>query len=54
MDSTEVSVRITEAIIAKSRPRSGFTSEESLAETYVTLFSEILKRVKGVVEAPST
>ena len=52
MDSVEVSVRITEAVIAKSRPRTGITGGESLADTYVTLFSEVLKRVKDVLEVP--
>ena len=53
MDSVEeVPVRITVAIIAKGRPRTGITGEERLAETYVTLFSEVLKRVKNVIEVP--
>ncbi len=53
MDSVEeVSVRITVAIIGKSRPRTGITGPESLAETYVSLFSEVLKRVKSVIEVP--
>ncbi len=53
MDSVEeVSVRLTVAIIAKGRPRTGITGEERLAETYVSLFSEILKRVKNVIEVP--
>ncbi len=53
MDSVEeISVRLTVAIIAKGRPRTGITGEERLAETYVSLFSEILKRVKNVIEVP--
>ena len=53
MDSVEeVSVRITVAIIGKSRPRTGITGEDRLAETYVTLFSEVLKRVKDVMAVP--
>ncbi len=54
MDSAEeVSVRLTVAIIAKGRPRAGITGTESLAETYVSLFSEVMKRVKSVIEVPS-
>jgi len=53
MDSAEeVSVQITVAIIGKSRPRTGITGCESLADTYVTLFSEVLKRVKDVMAVP--
>ena len=53
MDSAEeVSVRITVAIISRSRLRAGMTGEERLAETYVNLFSEVLKRVKNVIEVP--
>lgn len=53
MDSVEeVSVRITVAIISKSRPRAGITGEERLAEMYVNLFSEVLRRVKNVIEVP--
>ncbi len=53
MDSVEeISVQITVAIIGKSRPRTGITGEDRLAETYVTLFSEVLKRVKDVMAVP--
>ena len=54
MDSAEeVSVQLTIAIIAKGRTRAGITGVESLAERYVSLFSEVLKRVKSVIEVPS-
>ena len=48
MDSIEVAVRFTEAIMAKSNPARG----ANLAETYVDMFAEVLKRVNGVMNPP--
>ena len=46
MDSTEVAVRFTEAIMAKSgAARKG----ADLAESYVDMFAEVLKRVNLVM-----
>ena len=45
MDSIEVAVRFTEAIMAKSSPARG----ANLAETYVDMFAEVLKRVNVVM-----
>ena len=45
MDSVEVAVRFTEAIMVKSSPARG----ANLAETYVDMFAEVLKRVNVVV-----
>ena len=51
MDSVEVAVKITEAIMARSS--SGRTSKgENIAETYVDMFAEVLERV-NVVMNPS-
>ena len=48
MDSIEVAVRLTEAIMAKSNaPRKG----ADLAEHYVDMFAQVLKRL-NVVMAP--
>ena len=48
MDSIEVAVRFTEAIMAKSKaPRKG----ADLAEQYVNMFTEVLKRL-NIVMAP--
>ena len=50
MDSIEVAVRFTEAIMAKSNaPRSNKAVD--LAEQYVDIFTEVLKRL-NVVMAP--
>ena len=47
MDSIEVAVRFTEAIMAKSNStRKG----EDLAQTYVDTFAEVLRRVKVLLE----
>ena len=48
MDSTEVAVRLTEAIMAKSNPGRG----ANLAETYVEMFADVLQRVNAVMTAP--
>ena len=49
MDSIEVAVRFTEAIMAKSgAARKG----ADLAESYVDMFAEVLKRVNGVMNPP--
>ena len=44
MDSVEVAVRFTEAIMAKSR-----VNGKNPAETYVDMFAEVLKRVTVVM-----
>ena len=44
MDSIEVAVRFTEAIMAKSS-----TKGADLAETYVDMFAEVLKKVNVVM-----
>ena len=41
MDSVEVAVRFTEAIMAKSSP----ARRANPAETYVDMFAEVLKRL---------
>ena len=46
MDSVEVAVRFTEAIMAKSSPARG----ANLSETYVDMFAEVLKRVNVVMD----
>ena len=49
MDSIEVAVRFTEAIMAKAgSARKG----ENLAESYVGMFAEVLKRVNIVMNPP--
>ena len=47
MDSIEVAVRLTEAIMAKSKERQG----PDLAKQYVDMFAEVLKRVNVVMPA---
>ena len=49
MDSVEVAVRFTEAIMAKSNV-SRTNKETDLAEKYVDLFAEVLKRVYVVMD----
>ena len=44
MDSVEVAIRITEAIMAKPNV-ARTTKGEDLAETYVHMFIDVLKRV---------
>ena len=44
MDSVEVAIRITEAIMAKPNVARS-TKGEDLAETYVNMFVDVLKRV---------
>ena len=48
MDSVEVAVRITEAVMAKANVARNIKSEE-LAENYVKLFTDVLKRVNLVM-----
>ena len=48
MDSIEVAVRFTEAIMAKSRVK-----EADLAESYVDMFAEVLKRVNMIMNPAS-
>ena len=48
MDSVEVAVRITEAVMAKASVARNIKAEE-LAETYVNLFTDVLKRVNLVM-----
>lgn len=51
MDSVEVAVRITEAVMAKASVARNIKAAE-LAETYVNLFADVLKRVNSVVNTP--
>ena len=51
MDSTEVAVRFTEAIMANSSVARTIKGAD-LAETYVNMFAEVLKRVNGVMNPP--
>ncbi len=48
MDSVEVAVRITEAVMAKASVARNIKTEE-LAETYVNMFTDVLKRVNLVM-----
>ena len=48
MDSIEVAVRFTEAIMAKSNAARANKGED-LAEQYVNVFSEVLLRLKNVM-----
>ena len=48
MDSVEVAVRITEAVMAKANVSRNAKAEE-LAESYVNLFTDVLKRVNLVI-----
>ena len=48
MDSVEVAVRITEAIMSKSGGARTIKGE-NLAETYVNMFAEVLERVNAVM-----
>ena len=48
MDSVEVAVRFTEAIMAKSSPARGANP----AETYVDMFAEVLKRLNVLMTPP--
>ncbi len=48
MDSVEVAVRITEAVMAKASVARNIKAEE-LAETYVNMFTDVLKRVNLVM-----
>ena len=45
MDSVEVAVRFTEAIMLKSSPARGTDP----AETYVDMFAQVLERVNAVM-----
>ena len=48
MDSVEVAVRITEAVMSKATVARNIKAEE-LAETYVNMFADVLKRVNLVM-----
>ena len=50
MDSTEVAMRITEAVMAKSTLPRAIKTEE-LAETYVKTFTDVFKRVNAVMNS---
>lgn len=52
MDSVEVAVRITEAVMAKASVARNIKAEE-LAETYVNMFTDVLKRVNLVMKPPA-
>ena len=52
MDSVEVAVRITEAVMAKANVARNIKAEE-LAETYVNLFTNVLKQVNSVMSPPA-
>jgi hypothetical protein len=48
VDSVEVAVKLTEAIMSKSNPGRG----SNLVEAYVSTFAEVLKRVNDVMAPP--
>ena len=51
MDSTEVAVRFTEAIMSNSSVARTIKGAD-LAETYVNMFAEVLTRVNDVMNPP--
>ena len=51
MDSIEVAVRFTEAIMEKSRAARSYKGAE-LAQVYVEMFAEVLKLVNPVLNPP--
>ena len=48
MDSVEVAVRITEAVMAKANVARNIKAEE-LAESYVNMFTGVLKQINLVM-----